>query len=168
MEAMPAMRVREAQHHDLDMIVELWASLMTHHLPLNPRLYRIQDHSQATYRTFVSRQISSDAGLVMVAEENDQLGGYVLGSQGQRAPVYAIRAIGMIYDLVVHPAKRRRGIGRALVEQAHSAFLASGIDDIQVNYDPSNAEAAAFWQTLGYETLLVEAYRSAREQKENK
>ena len=152
------MRVREAQHHDLDMILELWASLMTHHQPLNPRLYQIQDHSQATYRTFVSRQISSDAGLVMVAEENDQLGGYLLGSQGQRSPVYAIRAIGMIYDLVVDPKCRRQGAGKALFEAAKAGFKSRGITHISVNYSPMNEHASRFWTAQGFAPLLSEAY----------
>ena len=156
------MVVREAQHQDLDQIVALWSRLMAHHQPLNPRLYQTEDHSQATYRTFVGRQVNSDIGLVLVVEDDGRIAGFLLGSQGRRSPVYAVRTVGMIYDLVVHPSHRRKGLGRALVEHAQSAFLASGIDDIQVNYDPKNSEACSFWQSLGYETLLVEAYRSTR------
>ena len=156
------MIVREAQYQDLDQVVALWMRLMVHHQPLNPRLYQIEDHSQATYRTFVSRQVNSDIGLVLVAEDDGRIAGFLLGSQGRRSPVFAVRAVGMIYDLVVHPSHRRKGLGRALVEHAQSAFLASGIDDIQVNYDPNNSEACSFWRSLGYETLLVEAYWSTR------
>ena len=65
------MVVREAQHQDLDQVVALWTHLMAHHQSLNARLYQTEDHSQATYRTFVARQVTSDIGLVLVAEDDE-------------------------------------------------------------------------------------------------
>ena len=85
--------------------------------------------------------------------------GYLMGSVGQRAPVYAVRTVGMIFDLMVQPDVRGQGLGRQLVNFAAEEFGRRGIKDLQVNYDPRNLEATEFWTALGFRTLLHEAYR---------
>ena len=104
-------------------------------------------------------QINADGGLVLVAEGGAGITGYLLGTQGQRSPVYAIRSVGMIFDLVVGSNHRGRGIGTSLVNYARNAFRTLGLGHVQVNYDPSNEEAVRFWRSQGFNTLLVEAYR---------
>ena len=97
--------------------------------------------------------------FVLVAESSEGVVGYLLGSVGQRAPVYTVRTVGMIFDLMVDPTVRGRGIGRSMVNEASHRFAQREIHDLQVNYDPRNEEANRFWAAMGFQTLLHEAYR---------
>ena len=100
--------------------------------------------------------------MVIVAVEGDDVVGYLMGTEGYRSPVYAVRRVGMIYDMLVDQRYRRRGVGGRLVRAALDVFRASGLDDVQVNYDPTNEEAKGFWTSLGFDVLLVEAYRETK------
>lgn len=159
MSEVPPYTVRSARLIDLDQIVGLWSALVGHHRTLEPRLYKTEIHAPASFRAFARRKLDDQDGVVLVADGGGGIGGYLLGSVGQRAPVYVVRTVGMVFDLMVDPTLRTRGIGRALVEAASAEFSRRGISDLQVNYDPNNLEALAFWNALGFKTLLHEAYR---------
>ena len=150
--------IRSARLIDLDPIVNLWSGLISHHRSLEPRLYQTEIHAPASYRAFVRRKLDDRDGMVLVADRDGEILGYLLGGVGQRAPVYVVRSVGMIFDLMVMPDLRRQGVGRRLVETARTEFGRLGIHDIQVNFAPMNGEATAFWAALGFETLLHEAY----------
>ncbi|MEE2786162.1 MAG: GNAT family N-acetyltransferase [Myxococcota bacterium] len=152
--------VREASAHDLESISGLWRALIAHHEPLNPRLYGLEAHSEVTYQALVRRQLRDAHGMVIVAVDGQRIVGYLMGAEGYRSPVYTRRRVGMIYDMFVDPDYRRHGVGRRLVEAAVTTFRAAGLEDIQVNYDPTNEAARAFWSALGFGVLLVEAYRT--------
>ena len=151
--------VRDARLIDLDVIVQLWTELVGHHQHLEPRLYATVIHAPASFRAFIRRKMDDHEAFVLVAENELGVIGYLLGSVGQRAPVYTVRTVGMIFDLIVSPAVRGQGVGRHLVEAASTEFNRRGIADLQVNYDPRNDEASGFWSAMGFETLLHEAYR---------
>jgi ribosomal protein S18 acetylase RimI-like enzyme len=57
---------------------------------------------------------------------------------------------GHIYRLAVHPAFRRRGIARRLVETAHEAFARWGARRINALVEKDHAWAVSFWSAVGY------------------
>ncbi len=54
-----------------------------------------------------------------------------------------------IYDLVVHPAHQRRGVGRRLMEATIAAASAEGIDVVFVAADDEDEHALDFYRALG-------------------
>lgn len=58
---------------------------------------------------------------------------------------------GNMYRLAVHPAHRRRGIARALIEEAHARLRAKGCVRITALVGSGQPEAEATWRAAGYE-----------------
>jgi aminoglycoside 3-N-acetyltransferase I len=54
-----------------------------------------------------------------------------------------------IYDLAVHPAHQRQGVGRALVETLRSQAALAGIGVAFVAADDEDAHAVEFYRALG-------------------
>ncbi len=152
------MIVRPAKPTDLDYIVALWGILMQSHRELDPVLYETKENAFDTFRAFARRQMGRRECIFLVAEDGGGAVAYLLGAIGQRSPVYSVHHIGMIYDLVVSPNYRRRGIGEKLVSTAQEWFLDRGVRHLQVNFDPRNDSSSNFWPKMGFETLLSEAY----------
>lgn len=153
--------IRRAGRADLPQIVQRWSELMATHQAIDPLLYATATHAEGTYRAFVRRHFDKPDSAVLVATDaaDREVLGYLVAGSGQRAPMFRIRQVGMIFDLVVRADQRRAGVGKALVDAALAHFRQRGLTYAQVNFDPNNASAAAFWPAQGFEVLLCEAYR---------
>ena len=152
------MTVREARLIDLDRLVGLWRVLMQHHIGFDSHLFQTEVHAPSTYRAWLRRKLDEPDAMILVAESEQGIIGFVLAKAGQRAPVFTVREVGMVYDLIVDPSCRREGVGRALFDAVKAGFRAKGISHITVNYAPLNEGASRFWSGMGFKPLLVEAY----------
>lgn len=150
--------IRDAQQGDVPAILALWEALIEAHRALEPALYALAPNARETYAAFLRRLRTDRDGIVLLATADAAPVGYLAGGAGRRAPVYAVRDVGMIFDLSVAPGRRREGVGEALVRAALTRFRARGLAYAQVNFAPENPSASAFWPKLGFETFLREAY----------
>jgi ribosomal protein S18 acetylase RimI-like enzyme len=63
--------------------------------------------------------------------------------------------VGMVEELFVHPDRRRRGIGRMLVERALAQLRAGGADHFRIEVAPEDREAAGLFAAIGWEPSLL-------------
>lgn len=96
-------------------------------------------------REEIAKKVERDPDLFLVVEENDKIVGTVIGGfDGRR---------GLIYHLAVDRSARGQGLGRALMRQVESRLAAKGCIRAYLLVRPNNLEAAAFYESLGWETL---------------
>lgn len=151
--------IRLATPADVPRIVRRWQELIALHQGLESELFVVADHAAGTYGRHVRRQIADRDAVVLVADEGGDLVGYLSGGLGHRAPVYAVREVGMVFDLVVRPDRRRSGLGEALYDAAAAWFRERGVSWMQASWSPRNPASSAFWRKMGFGTLLEEGYR---------
>ncbi|UFJ41280.1 GNAT family N-acetyltransferase [Brevibacillus humidisoli] len=90
----------------------------------------------------LAKQLSWDSELVMVAEEDGEVVGVVVGTiDGTRA---------YFYRLAVHPAKQGSGIGRLLVEAIENRFRQRGVSQVSIMVNQENTKVLPFYNSLGY------------------
>ena len=91
----------------------------------------------------IGRYLARNTGLSLVAESDGALVGCLFcGHDGRR---------GYLHHLVVAPAWRGQGIGRALVERALEGLAALGILKTHLDVFATNEVAIAFWQQTGWQ-----------------
>jgi ribosomal-protein-alanine N-acetyltransferase len=81
-------------------------------------------------------------GIVLVAEWGGVIAGFV-----------AARRLGPdaeMLNLAVAEDRRRRGIGRSLVEELHRRLRAGGIGRVYLEVRPSNLPAQQLYRSIGY------------------
>ncbi len=68
-------------------------------------------------------------------------------------------------NLAVTPEHQRRGVGRALLEEAHKRLAEAGAQRLYLEVRPSNRPALGIYQSLGFSLLGVrkDYYRDPRE-----
>ncbi|GAB4310299.1 MAG: GNAT family N-acetyltransferase [Candidatus Bipolaricaulota bacterium] len=125
------MNIRDLSVDDYDDLIRLWEEAR---LPFRPRG---RDSREA-----IARQMEGGTAIFLGAEENGQLIGAVLGTHDGRK--------GWINRLAVHPAHRRRGIGRALVGAVEARLHGMGIEIIGALIEDWNEDSMAFFARLGY------------------
>lgn len=91
----------------------------------------------------LTRYLARNPGLSVAAFAGGELIAAALcGHDGRR---------GYLHHVSVHPAHRRRGIGRRLVERCLDRLAAAGIAKCHLFVRADNDAARAFWQRLGWQ-----------------
>lgn len=92
-----------------------------------------------------------------VAEENEGLVGFVIVRRVGRDR-------GHVITLDVRADRRRRGVGRKLLETAEAWLAAEGVRRVQLETAVNNQAAVAFWTQAGYEVRgVLRGYYLGRE-----
>lgn len=90
----------------------------------------------------VRRVVANPAAVLILAVVDDEIIGTLLGAfDGWR---------GNMYRLVVHPSRRRQGIGRQLVRQVEQVFAGWGVRRVTVLIEVDRPWAMDFWTAVGY------------------
>lgn len=135
------MEIRAMQTGDYASAHALWLSCRG--MGLNDR-----DDSEAGFARYLRR----NPNTCFAAQEDGVLVGTILaGHDGRR---------GFIHHTAVHPEKRGRGIGRALVERALAALEAEGIGKVALVVFSQNEAGNAFWEKMGFEAREDLTYRN--------
>ena len=90
----------------------------------------------------IQRTIESHASVLVADADQRIVGSLIATFDGWR---------GNMYRIAVHPGYRRRGIGRALVEEGEKRLTKLGTKRITALVEEKYPWAIAFWSSVGYE-----------------
>jgi len=147
--APPRAGIRPASARDLHAVLALWIELTRHHEPLDP-LFRLRDGAEAELRELLRAALRDPDARVLLHESGGAPDGLCIVRVDRAPPIYRETERAEITDLGVRAAVRRRGIGRALAEEALAWVRARGVGRIEVRVVSANAEGRAFWRALGF------------------
>jgi ribosomal-protein-alanine N-acetyltransferase len=110
-------------------------------------LYRLDqicfEEGIAYSREELSRFLSVPSAEGVVAEEAGGVAGFAIG--------YLARGrVAHVVTLDVHPQQRRRGLGRALLEDLLERFSRAGAREARLEVSTENDGAIAFYEKLGF------------------
>jgi ribosomal protein S18 acetylase RimI-like enzyme len=152
--------VRRATSADLPAIGRLGALLVQMHHDFDAKRFIAPTRQTASsYASFLGTQLESPDVAVLVAEENGRVIGYVYaGVEGYDYMSFRGPA-GALYDIIVEPACRGRGVGRLLLE-ATLAFLKSrGASRVVLMTAEQNETAQRLFASAGFRATMIEMTR---------
>jgi len=99
-------------------------------------------HDGSDSREGIQSYLERNPGMSFGAIDGDAIVGAVLcGHDGRR---------GYIHHVAVHPARRRQGLGRALVDKCLATLRARGIPKCHILVFNDNREGIGFWESIGW------------------
>ena len=153
----PATTIRPAILADESVLGTLGALLVQEHYEFDPRrfLAPLPDMPQA-YGHFLVSHIDSDHRVVLVAEQNGAVVGYVFfGLEG--FDYMALRGpAGAVYDLVVDPRHRRQGVGKKLLDAALADLAKRGAARAVLSTAEKNLGAQELFEREGFRRTMIE------------
>lgn len=152
--------VRLAVAGDEDELGRLGGLLVVEHHDFDPtRFLAPRPDMPQAYGRFLASQIGQPEKLVLVAERNGAVVGYVFGGM-EGFDYMALRGpAAVLYDLVVEPAHRRQGVGAALLDAAFTDFAKRGAPRVLLFTAYKNNEAQSLFERTGFRRTMIEMTR---------
>lgn len=148
--------IRLATQQDTRRIGELWLEMVNFHRQFDETMFRAADRGAQHYQNSISDRLADPQTRVLVAEEDGQVVGYVLGMIVNITPqMFVPVQSGFLADIYVVEAYRKQGIGRQLVERLVIWFQSNGIKYFEWHVSTKNQQAIDFWKSIGGETTML-------------
>jgi ribosomal protein S18 acetylase RimI-like enzyme len=154
-----ALTVRPMKNTDLDAVSRLGAELVRLHHRYDPRRFFTTDDPQGGYKWFLGTQMKNADVVLLVAELDGEIAGYLYGSLEERDWARLVDAHGAINDVYVDERYRRRGVARALVNGGVAALEEKGAKRVLLSSAWPNTEAQALFEACGFRRTMVEMTR---------
>ena len=147
-------RIRNAKPKDIDPIFKLWVESMKFHEGLDPVFFGFDIEKADGGKKFIIEQSKKDSTIMLVAEKDDKILGYLLGEVRNRLPFQKLQMIGYIFDIVVQEKERNKGIGGLLLDNALDFFRGRAVDTIMLSVSEKNTSAISFYKKHKFTTYL--------------
>jgi ribosomal protein S18 acetylase RimI-like enzyme len=156
----PGLAVRPATPADLPALGRLGALLVRVHHGFDPqRFIAPVPRTEQLYASFLGGQLQEPNVVVLVAEREGEVLGYTYaGVEG--TDYMALRGpAGVLYDVVVDPAHRARGVGRMLLEATVAELRARGAPRVVLSTAERNENAQRLFARAGFRRTMIEMTR---------
>jgi len=124
------MKIREFKIDDYPKVRDLWQA--------SGLIFRPGDELED-----VKLKLTRDPDLFLVAEQNEEIVGSVIGGWDGRR--------GWIYHLAVEPEHQRKRIGADLVRELEKRLIEKGAKKVNAQVYKWNEQSSNFFKAIGYE-----------------
>ena len=152
--------IRPATSADVRTMGRLGAELVrTHHEFDAARFIAPTPQTEHGYGSYLGSQLKNPDIVILVAEETGDVRGYTFaGVEGYdymelRGPA------GVLYDIVVDPAHRGRGIGKTLLDATIAALQGRGAPRVVLSTAERNESAQRLFARAGFRRTMIEMTR---------
>lgn len=161
---MSEIHVRPALLADLAVLSQIWQELMDYHQETDER-FALADDAVERWQVLAEDMLAREDAFLLAAHNGGDPTGFCLGWIARNPPIYRVAEVGFISEIAVARVQQRRGVGRALIQEAMRFFAAKGVNEFQLSTAVWNDSAHEFWKALGGEVLLYR-YRFPLEMEE--
>ncbi|MBI2611224.1 GNAT family N-acetyltransferase [Candidatus Gottesmanbacteria bacterium] len=146
------MIIRRAEEKDIPMITKLGEGLTSLHLEFDPDYY-VYDREgfSASFSQWLRTQIPLLTSLLLVAEENGNIVGFMSGFIKYLFPWYSIKRVGHISFTFIDGNFRGRGIGSKLLAEAIAWFKSQNLSYVELYANEKNSPGLSFWKSHGFD-----------------
>ncbi len=151
--------IRQAKIKDIEGIVKLWKELMDFHLPFD-KYFEMREEAPVHFQRFLKDNIINDDRIVVVAQINDEIVGYMMGIIAFNPPVFKLEKYGEITDACVSGIYRNQDLGLKLFKEIKRWFKDQDLTRIDINAAANNPISNKFWKKMGFKPYLNHMYNS--------
>lgn len=144
---------------DLGPVSKLAAELVRLHHRWDSKRFMLVDKIEEGYRWFLGTQLEEASALLLVAERDGAIIGYLYGSMEERNWNLLLEPFGAVNDVYVDPGQRNGGVATALVTEAFARLRARGAPRVVLMSAQANAEGQKLFEKLGFRRTMVEMTR---------
>ncbi len=145
---------RRARRKDIESIFNLWLASMKYHDKLDPVMFGFDVQQADQGKKFLIGQLKKESAILLVAEKNDKIIGFLLGVIIDRLPIHKLKKTGHIFDIVVKERERNKGVGTLLLAKSFTFFKSNDIHTVTLSMSEKNKSAMKFYEKHKFVTYL--------------
>ena len=155
-----AIVIRPATRADLQSIGKLGALLVRTHHDFDPRRFiAATSQTEHGYASFLGGQLEESNVIILSAEGEGKVLGYAYAGVEDYDYMSLRGPAGVLYDIVVDPAYRGRGVGHKLLDAALAALEERGAPRVVLSTAEQNAPAQHLFERAGFRRTMIEMTR---------
>lgn len=152
--------IRPGRPGDVAVIGRLGALLVqTHHEFDARRFIAATPQTEQGYGSFLGTQLAEPNVVILVAELGGEVVGYTYSGVEGRDYMSLRGPAGVLYDIVVDPAHRGRGVGQILLDATISELAARGSPQVVLSTAERNETAQRLFARAGFRRTMIEMTR---------
>jgi ribosomal protein S18 acetylase RimI-like enzyme len=152
--------IRHATPADIHALGRLGALLVqTHHDFDAKRFIGVTPQTEAGYGSFLVSQLDDANVTILVAEEQGEVTGYTYAAIEGRDYMALRGPAGVIYDIIVDPEYRGRGVGRRLLDATLAFLKERGAPRTVLSTADRNELAQRLFASAGFRRTMIEMTR---------
>lgn len=152
--------IRRATPDDLEAVGRLGAALLRAHYSFDPdRFMAAGTDAEAGYAWFLGTQLERADSLVLVADIDGEVMGYLYAGIEPRNWKELREEAGFVHDVLVHEDRRGAGLAQALMEEAVTWCRERGVPRLILWTAARNGGAQRLFERLGFRNTMVEMTR---------
>lgn len=149
--------VRRATAADLDAVGRMGAELLRVHYEFDrQRFMRPGNDAESGYTWFLGSQLDAPDSLVLVAEHDTTIVGYLYAGIEPRNWKELRERAAFVHDILVHHAHRARGIAELLMEHAFAWMRDRQVPRVLLWTAAPNEGARRVFERLGFRPTMIE------------
>ncbi len=146
--------IRDGKKEDLESVVDLWEKLARQHEGMGDE-FALRWRSRKDWSNYIRLKFSEISTKLIVAEEDDEIVGFMLCMLSPNAPIFAERKIGLISDAFVVPERRRTGIAEKMLATGVKWFRKNKVRSVQLMVAAKNLEGRTAWGKMGFKPYML-------------
>jgi ribosomal protein S18 acetylase RimI-like enzyme len=155
--------VRPARPADAQALGRMGAALVRQHHGFDTQRFMLPEDVEAGYRWWLSKELKSKEALVLVAERDGEVIGYVYARVEARDWATLRDSHGGLHDIWVEESARGTGAGTLLAEELLRRFTELGVPRVILMTAAKNEAAQRFFARLGWRPTMIEMTRELPE-----
>ena len=155
--------IRKARLNDIDTLISLENELYNNQIEYlresksqNLGDFSLKKDSNKFLKQFILRTIRSKNGLVLIAEFDKKIAGYLIIIVKKNIPIFKLEKLAEITDLYIKEEFRGKGISNKLRDEVLKWCRIKKISSITLDLLPENIHAKRIYEKWGFNEFLIE------------
>lgn len=152
--------IRRATGADVPSLGRLGALLVQEHYDFDRRRFLpASSGTRQHYGAFLGSQLDDTDSVVLVAEHDGNVIGYVFGAVEGYDYLSLRGPAGVVHDVIVDPHHRGNGVGRLLLAEILAVFKSRKAPRVVLSTAEQNSGAQRLFERIGFRRTMIEMTR---------
>lgn len=154
-----ATTVRDCRLRDAEQVARLWKETIDCHARISRADFALVRDAERRWLGYCRRTLRRKNVKMLVAENDGEVIGYLIGDVRERPDVFRTRRFGFINEAGVTERQRGRGVGKMLVSAYLEWARRKKANYVNIFVDVENVTGLGFWKKRGFKTVMVRQTR---------